>query len=345
MTTSTSVPPETGEAGPPAPDEHDQKSVLLSRWGRSVGPLVALVALCVVFSFTADSFFTLGNLNAIIQQAAIPLILAMGATLVILIGSVDLSIEGVMAASGLTFVLLAANSVNGNDLGLFAVVIAIGVGALFGLVNGVLHAIAKVPSFLVTLGTWFVGLGVATVLFGTSTPQLADARLGEWAQGAWLGIPIIVVFAVAALLLTWFLCRCTSLGTQTYAVGGDEGVSKVTGINVTRTKIVLFTIAGLMSGLAGVLATIRLGVGDVGVGSGNLFLTLSAVVVGGTLLSGGRGGPLHSLVGILLLVVLGNGLLLSGASPYIQQGAQGVIIVAAVIATGWPARNRLRVVK
>lgn len=345
MTTSTSVPPETGEAGPPAPDEHDQKSVLLSRWGRSVGPLVALVALCVVFSFTADSFFTLGNLNAIIQQAAIPLILAMGATLVILIGSVDLSIEGVMAASGPTFVLLAANSVNGNDLGLFAVVIAIGVGALFGLVNGVLHAIAKVPSFLVTLGTWFVGLGVATVLFGTSTPQLADARLGEWAQGAWLGIPIIVVFAVAALLLTWFLCRCTSLGTQTYAVGGDEGVSKVTGINVTRTKIVLFTIAGLMSGLAGVLATIRLGVGDVGVGSGNLFLTLSAVVVGGTLLSGGRGGPLHSLVGILLLVVLGNGLLLSGASPYIQQGAQGVIIVAAVIATGWPARNRLRVVK
>ncbi|EON34811.1 ABC transporter permease [Gordonia terrae C-6] len=345
MTTSTSVPPETGEAGPPAPDEHDQKSVLLSRWGRSVGPLIALVALCAVFSFTADSFFTLGNLNAIIQQAAIPLILAMGATLVVLIGSVDLSIEGVMAASGLTFVLLAANSVNGNDLGLLAVIIAIGVGALFGLANGLLHAVAKVPSFLVTLGTWFVGLGVATVLFGTSTPQLADTGLGNWAQGAWLGIPIIVVFAIVALLVTWFLCRCTSLGTQTYAVGGDEAVSKVTGINVTRTKVVLFTIAGIMSGLAGVLATIRLGVGDVGVGSGNLFLTLSAVVVGGTLLSGGRGGPLHSLVGILLLVVLGNGLLLSGASPYVQQGAQGVIIVAAVIATGWPARNRLRVVK
>ncbi|WP_238418652.1 ABC transporter permease [Gordonia sp. 'Campus'] len=345
MTMSAPVQPETEQAGPPASDTRTGRSVLLSRWGRSVGPLVALLALCVVFSFTADSFFTLGNLNAIIQQAAIPLILAMGATLVILIGSVDLSIEGVMAASGLTFVLLAANSVNGNDLGLFAVLIAVGVGALFGLVNGVLHAVAKVPSFLVTLGTWFVGLGVATVLFGTSTPQLADAGLGEWAQGSLLGIPIIVVFAVVALLVTWFLCRCTPLGTQTYAIGGDEAVSKVTGINVVRTKVVLFTIAGVMSGLAGVLATIRLGVGDVGVGSGNLFLTLSAVVVGGTLLSGGRGGPLHSLVGILLLVVLGNGLLLSGASPYVQQGAQGVIIVAAVIATGWPARNRLRVVK
>ncbi|MFW0797548.1 ABC transporter permease [Gordonia sp. CPCC 205515] len=344
MTTSAPAQPEeiaaagdiTGSSG---------RSVLLSRWGRSLGPLVALVALCVIFSFTADSFFTVGNFNAIVQQAAIPLILAMGATLVVLIGSVDLSIEGVMAASGLTFVLLAANSVNGNNLGLWAVLLAIGVGALFGLVNGVLHAIARVPSFLVTLGTWFIGLGVATVLFGTTTPQLADAGLTEWAQGAWLGIPIIVVFAVVALFITLFICKFTPLGTHTYAIGGDEAISKVTGINVSRTKVILFTIAGIMSGLGGVLATIRLGVGDVGVGSGNLFLTLSAVVVGGTLLSGGRGGPLHSLVGILLLVVLGNGLLLSGASPYVQQGAQGVIIVAAVIATGWPARNRLRVVK
>ncbi|GAA4387351.1 ABC transporter permease [Tsukamurella soli] len=320
-------------------------SILLSRWARSLGPLAALILLCIVFSFTATGFFSLGNLSAVIQQAAIPLICAMGATLVILIGSVDLSIEGVMAASGLTFVLLASNSVNSHALGLWAVVIAVAVGALFGFVNGWLHAIARVPSFLVTLGTWFIGLGVATVLFGTNTPQLTDPGLAGWARGSWLGVPIIVVFAVIAVLITWFLCTATSLGTFTYAVGGDEGISRVTGIKVARTKVILFTIAGIMSGFAGVLATIRLGVGDVGVGSGNLFLTLSAVVVGGTLLSGGRGGPLHSVVGILLLVTLGNGLLLSGASPYIQQGAQGIILVAAVIATAWPARTRLGVVK
>lgn len=326
-------------------DQRSARSVPLSRWARSLGPLTALILLCIVFSFTADSFFTLGNVNAIVQQAAIPLILAMGATLVILIGSVDLSIEGIMAAAGLTFVLLASNSVNSNDFGLWAVLAAIVVGALFGLVNGALHAIARVPSFLATLGTWFIGLGVATVLFGTSTPQLLDPGLSAWAQGTWLGIPIIVFFAIIALLITWFLCSSTSLGTSAYAIGGDEAVSRVTGINVTRTKIILFTIAGIFSGFAGVLATIRLGVGDVGVGSGNLFLTLSAVVVGGTLLSGGRGGPIHSLVGVLLLVVLGNGLLLSGASPYIQQGAQGLILIGAVIATGWPARTRLGVVK
>ena len=153
-----------------------------------------------------------------------------------------------------------------------------------------------------------------------------------------------VLFAIVSYASNnqWSSGRAT--GEKLFPSLSNE-LSKVTGINVTRTKVVLFTIAGVMSGLAGVLATIRLGVGDVGVGSGNLFLTLSAVVVGGTLLSGGRGGPLHSLVGILLLVVLGNGLLLSGASPFVQQGAQGVIIIAAVIATGWPARNRLRVVK
>lgn len=335
------APPGTGQDKP----RNRGASVLLSRWGLSLGPLAALIVLCIIFSITADSFATLGNFNAIIQQAAIPLILAMGATLVVLIGGVDLSIEGVMAASGLTFVLLAANSINGNNFGLWAVLAGVLVGLAFGVLNGVLHAVGRVPSFLVTLGTWFIGLGVATVLFGTSTPQLADPSLMKWSNGSWLGVPIIVVFAILALAATWVLCKYTRLGTHTYSIGGDEEVSRIAGVRVTRTKVILFSIAGAFSGFAGVLATIRLGVGDVGVGSGNLFLTLSAVVVGGTLLSGGRGGPLHSLVGVLLLVVLGNGLLLSGANPYIQQGAQGLIIVIAVIATGWPVRERLRVVK
>jgi len=309
------------------------------------GPFTALVGLYAIFGALAPGFATVSNAMAIVEQASIPVVLAMGATLVVLVGGVDLSIEGVMAASGLTFVLLAANSVNGNDLGLVAVVLALGVGLFFGVINGVLHVLIRVPSFLVTLGTWFVGLGVATVLFGTATPQLADPSLAAWAGGHWLGLPVVVVFAFAAVVVTTLLCKGTRLGLHTYAIGGDEATSRLAGVPVGRTKIFLFAIAGLLSGLGGVLATIRLGVGDVNVGSGSLFLTLSAVVVGGTLLSGGRGGPLHSLVGVLILVVLGNGLLLSGASPYIQQGAQGLIIVLAVIVTGWPVRRRLRVVK
>jgi ribose transport system permease protein len=336
----TQTPPGEAAASPAAPRRAAGRRLLFT-----VGPLAALVVLVVVFSIVAPGFAVPSNAQAILEQAAIPLVLAMGATLVVVIGSVDLSIEGVMAASGLTFVLLAANNINGNNLGLLAVLVAVGVGGLFGLANGVLNAVVRVPSFMVTLGTWFIGLGVATVLFGQTTPQLQDADLRAWAGGRWFGVPAVIVFAVAAVVVTTVICRYTKLGRSAYAIGGDEQISRVAGIPVDRFKVVIFVLAGLLSGLGGVLATIRLGVGDVSVGSGQLFLTLSAVVLGGTLLSGGRGGPLHTVVGVLILVVLGNGLLLSGASPYVQQAAQGLIIIVAVIATGWPARNRLRVVK
>ena len=328
-----------------APARPRARSASRRHLATSLGPLGALILACIVFAVLTPTFATGSNVIAIAEQAAIPVVLAMGATLVILVGGVDLSIEGVMAASGLTFVLLASNSVNTNDWGILAVVAAVAVGVLFGLVNGAIHVLGRVPSFLVTLGTWFVGLGVATVLFGITTPQLEDPALAAWAGGSWFGVPIVIVFAVAALLLTWIVCRRTKLGMHVYAIGGDEAVSRLAGVDVRRTKLIVFVLAGAFSGLAGVLATVRLGVGDVGVGSGSLFLTLSAVVVGGTLLSGGRGGPLHSLVGVLLLVVLGNGLLLSGASPYIQQGAQGLIIVGAAVVAAWPNRNRLRIVK
>ncbi|MFW3367590.1 ABC transporter permease [Rhodococcus qingshengii] len=342
-----SAPVLTEPANPNSPaDLHNaDKRARLRHLATNLGPLAALVVLCIIFGIVTPSFLTAANALAVAEQASIPVILAMGATLVILVGGVDLSIEGVMAASGLAFVLLAANSVNSNDWGLGAVAAGVGVGLLLGVVNGAVHVIGKVPSFLVTLGTWFIGLGVATVLFGITTPQLEDTSLASWAGGSWFGVPIVIVFAAGSLLVAWLICRRTKLGMHTYAIGGDEAVSRLAGVNIRTTKMALFAVAGAFSGLGGVLATIRLGVGDVGVGTGSLFLTLSAVVVGGTLLSGGRGGPLHSLVGVLLLIVLGNGLLLSGASPYVQQGAQGLIIVVAVIVTAWPNRNRLRVVK
>ncbi|SDO01681.1 ribose transport system permease protein [Klenkia soli] len=311
----------------------------------SAGPAVALVVLAVAFAVLTPGFATVNNARAIVEQASIPLVLAMGSTLVVLLGSVDLSVEGVMAACGLTFVLLASNNRNDNDLGWLAFVIAIGVGAVFGVVNGLIHTRIRVPSFMVTLGTWFIGLGMATVLFGTTTPQLQDQTFRAWAGGRWLGVPVVIVFAALVTVGAFVVCRYSKLGRYTYAIGGDEAVSRVAGIPVNRFKVIVFCLAGALSGLGGVLATIRLGVGDVSVGSGQLFLTLSAVVLGGTLLSGGRGGPLHTLVGVLILVVLGNGLLLSGANPYVQQAAQGLVIVIAVIATGWPVRDRLRVVK
>ncbi|GAA4966734.1 ABC transporter permease [Pseudonocardia tropica] len=309
------------------------------------GPALALVVLCLVFAVATPGFATPENLRAILDQAAIPLILATGISLVVLTGGIDLSVEGVMAASGLTFVLLARNSVTAADLGWGALLVGVGCGALFGLANGVLHVVGRVPSFIVTLGTWFVGLGTATVLFGSVTPELLDENFRGWAGATVAGIPLFALVAVLVVVLAVVTCRSTRFGRTVLAVGGDERIARLAGLPTGRVKIAVFTLAGIASGLAGVLATIRLGAGDVAVGSGTLFLTLSAVVLGGTLLAGGRGGPLHTVAGVFLLVVLGNGLLLLGAEPWVQQAVQALILVAAVVAGATPVRHRMRVIK
>jgi len=311
----------------------------------NAGPVLALVLMCLLFTLLNSRFLTTGNLRSIGDASAILLVLAVGATFVILLGGIDLSVEGVMATSSLVAVLLAANDRNGNDLGYLAVLGGAATGALFGLLNGVLHVRLRIPSFMVTLGTGAVGIGIATVLFGGQPPRLLDEGLRGWGIGRWAGIPRVVFVAVVVLAIGYFLQRFTKVGRYAYVIGGDEQIARLSGIPIPRFKVAAFVVSGTAAGLAGVLAATRLGVGDVQIGSGQVFATVTAVVVGGTLLSGGRGGVPQTLVGALLISVLANGLILSGVSPYVQQAVQGVVIVAAVAATGWTARKRIRVVK
>jgi ribose transport system permease protein len=315
------------------------------RQAAGVGPVLALILMCVLFTVLNSRFLTVGNLRSIGDASAILLVLAVGATFVILLGGIDLSVEGVMATSSLVTVLLAANDRNGNDLGYLAVLGGVATGALFGLLNGILHVRLRIPSFMVTLGTGAVGLGIATVLFGGQPPRLLDEGLRGWGIGRWGGIPRVVFAAVAVLAVGYFLQRYTKVGRYAYVIGGDEQIARLSGIPIPRFKVAAFVVSGTAAGLAGVMAAARLGVGDVQIGSGQVFATVTAVVVGGTLLAGGRGGVLQTLVGALLISVLANGLILSGVSPYVQKAVQGVVIVVAVAATGWTARQRIRVVK
>lgn len=328
-------------------DAHNAKrrsSLRRARWA-SVGPLIALVVIAIGFSIINPSFATLDNAKTILDQATIPLILSMGATLVILTGSIDLSIEGVMASSGLTFALLVHNSVNGSDLGVWAVVIALGVGLAFGLVSGAVYALLRIPSFMTTLGVWYIGLGLATVLFGNTVPQIEDSSMVGWPSDAPLGVSNGLLVAAAVIVITVLLVRFTKIGRNALAIGADETLARLNSIPVTRYKIYIFAFAGVVSALGGILATMRIGNGIVEVGNGQLFFTTAAVVVGGTLLSGGKGGPLRSVVGVLLLTVINNGLVLAGASPIIQQAIAGIVIVAAVILAGLRQRSRLRIIK
>lgn len=317
----------------------------LVRRAVTAGPVLALIVLVVVFSVLNPRFSSVGNFQSILDQAAILLVLAVGVTFVILLGGIDLSLEGVMASSSLVVVLLATNSRNELDLGYLAVVAGVGVGALFGLANGLLTTTLRIPSFMVTLGTGAIGIGVATVLFQGRAPRLLDEGLRAWGQDRTLGLSRLAYIALVVLLLGYFLQRFTRAGRYAYVIGGDEQIARLSGISINRFKVIAFTISGTTAGLAGVMAASRLGVGEVQIGSGQLFTAITAVVLGGTVLAGGRGGVVHTLVGTLLISVLANGLILVGVPSTVQQSVQGVVVIVAVAATGWHLRSRTRVVK
>lgn len=308
--------------------------------------LAMLAVVIVVFSLINPRFASVGNLRNVLVQASVPLIIVVGTSLVILIGSIDLSVEGVMGAAGMVWILLVPNARGGVDLGGWAWVIAIGVGLFAGLLNGVIFTRLKVPSFVVTLGTWNVGLGVGTILYGDSLlPSLTDDALAQWPTRLTLGLPNAFWLAAVVVACGAALTGFTRLGRGILAVGNNEPMATVNGLPVARIKIAAFTVAGLLSALAGILATVELGSGSPGVGAGQLFTVIPAAVIGGTALSGGEGGVLRSVLGVFLLVILNNGLVLAGVNPDYQSGVFGAILVIAIVAVAWPQRDRLLVAK
>ena len=332
----------------PAPVHVPAPRAKHKRWQlKNLGELAALVVLIGVFAaLNPETFLSMANARTILDQASLPLIIGVGATLVILMGSIDLSVEGVMGAAGMTFILLTTNSRDTVDLGPLAILIAIGVGMLLGLASGMLHTRLKVPSFIVTLGVWFVGLGIATVLFGESAiPTLPDGGLKAWPSELTLAMPNSFLLAVLVVVAGAAVARYTRVGRFAYAIGNSEEIARDNGVPVSRYKVFVFVVAGACSAIAGVLATLQLGSGSATVGIGTLFLTIAAVVIGGTSLGGGKGGVLRTAVGVMLLTVLNNGLILSGVSANIQSGVSGAVLILAIVAASWPNRSRLRIVK
>ncbi|NLP84768.1 ABC transporter permease [Microbacterium sp. CFH 90308] len=324
------------------------ESVLTSVWRHRLadaGPLIALIVLIAVFAVVSPIFLSQGNVSILLTQLSIPIVVATGMTFVILLGSIDLSVSGVMATSSLVFVLLAQNDRNDISLGLGALLIATLVGGAFGVLNGLLNVRLGIPSFMATLGTGAIGIGVATVLFGGRAPRLLDESFRALGTGSWGPIPLLFLMSIAVIAIAWAVQRYTKVGRYGYVIGGDEPIAKLSGIAVGPYKIAAFVLAGLASGLAGALSAMQLGVGSPQIGADALFAAITAVVLGGTLLVGGRGGVLRSLVGVGILVVLANGLILVGFDSSVQIAVQGAVIIVAVAATGWRLRRRIRVIK
>ena len=310
---------------------------------RSVAPLMVLVALCILITIANPNFIEPRNLVRIANSAAVPLTLAMGMTFVILMGSIDLSVEGSLSVAAMVLVLLAANDANGSDLGWLAVLAAIAAGTAIGLLNGVIQTMLRIPSFMATLGMWFIGLGIAVYMLGGSAVRLNDASIRALALSRWLGFPIAVWVALAAFALAVVIQYRTRLGRHIVAVGGGEDVAELSGVHLVRVRILAFGLAGFFFGVAGVLAAAQLGQSNAVIADGRLFAAVTAVVVGGTALTGGEGGVLNTLVGVLIVTVLANGMVLLGISPYVQQTVQGLLIIAAVALS--LDRIRLKIVK
>jgi ribose transport system permease protein len=299
-----------------------------------IAPLLVLLALVVIFSLLrGEVFLSIGNLSSILNQLAIPLLIAMGLTFVILLGSIDLSIDGTVGMAGSLMSLLVLNTKNANNLGVLGLLLGVLASVVVGFLIGTIYVKLKIPSFMVSFSFMYICMGIAMLSYGGIPAYISDPFLMEVPKMAFLGIPIITWVAIVMFFVSFFIQEYTAFGRHIYAVGTDENIPRMAGVNVNRVKVMVFSFAGLCFGIAGVLGGIRLGQGQMQIGTGTMFPSQAAVVVGGTALSGGKGGILNTLVGVLIMTVLENGLVIMRVNPYIKTGIQGLIIIVAIALT------------
>jgi ribose transport system permease protein len=314
------------------------------RWRAAVwAPVGVLILLCLIIAAINPIFLSFGNFVRMSQDAMIPLVLGLGATFIVLMGSIDLSVEGVLTLSAVILSMLVLNGMNGNDLGIAGVLVVLLVGAFVGFVNGVIHVWLRVPSFMATLGSWFIGVGVANALLGGMATRINDPLIRGLAIKRVLGFPWGVWLVLACLMVALVIQNYTRLGRYIYALGGGEELAALSGISIARVRVATFTLAGVFYAIGGILAAAQLGLGNAQIGNGRLFTTITAVVVGGTSLSGGQGGVLQTFVGVMIVVVLSNGMVLMGVPPSMQIGFQGLMIIGAVALS--IDRKLMRIVK
>lgn len=300
-----------------------------------IAPVLVLLALVIVFTFACGGDFASGaNLLAILNQLAIPLIVAFGLTFVIMIGSIDLSINGTVGMAGSLLAVFVMNSQFPDmNMGILGAVLSVLASTVIGLIIGVVHVKLRIPSFMVTFAFMYICRGIGMLSYQGHPPTITDPLFASLSKATFIGVPFITWVAILLFALCYFIQEYTAFGRHIYAVGTNENIPKSVGINVGLVKIKVFTLAGFLFGMAGMIGAIRLGQGQVGIGDGLMFPAQAAVVVGGTSLAGGKGGVLNTVVGVLIMTVLSNGLVLLSVNPYVRTGIEGLIILLAVILT------------
>jgi ribose transport system permease protein len=329
MTTTTTPPTAT--------EVPVQKRTSIGKFLVQGGTTIALILLVVFFfAMRPDVFLTFTNVRNILFQVSILAIIAGAQTLVMVVGDFDLSLAATSSLAG----AVAASLMLDGTATLPAILVALAVGLGVGLANGFLVAYVGLSAFVATLATMTSVTGLAYLVTEGTTLFDLPAGFNSLGQGRVLNIPVPVYIAIVLSVVLWGLLRFTTTGRKWYAIGGNVEVSRLSGINVQRGRLLAFAAAGLISAIGGILLAARLGSASAVQGSDNLLFSVAAVFLGMTVIRSGRANLVGTMVGVAIIGVMSNGLNILGVNSYVQQVVTGLIIIAAVTLSSVRTRER-----
>ncbi|GEP27425.1 ABC transporter permease [Cryobacterium levicorallinum] len=312
-------------------------SKMASVMGSVPGPLIGLIIIFIALSFLSPFFLTPRNLLNILSQVSAIGVMSVGAVLIIIIGGIDLSVGSVVALSSMSMAWLFRVAELPFEIALVGGLV---VGALIGLINGLLTAYGKLQPFIATLATMSAAAGLALFLTNGNPVNGFPQWFLAITSTSFIGIPIQGIVLILIFAITAFWLRYRPSGRALYAIGGNEEVARLSGLPIRRAKIAVYVIAGILAAIAGLLVTSRLDSAQPTAGVADLLNVIAVVVIGGASLSGGSGSMLGTFVGLLIIGVLNNGMSLLNVSPNLQPVVVGFVIVAAVMTDRRTSRKK-----
>ncbi|MCP1110798.1 ribose transport system permease protein [Lachnospiraceae bacterium PF1-21] len=302
----------------------------------NMGILLVMLLIGVVLTFLTPNFLTSSNIISVLRQISNNIFLAIGMTLVIILGGIDLSVGSIVAMSGtLTVGFIVTNHI---PIGL-AIIIGLLLGTLVGLFNGVIISVFKVPAFIVTLATMNIAKGVAYIYSGGRSTRITSEVYSMLGTGYLFGIiPLPVVYMIALIIIFSIILNKTKFGTYVYAVGGNRESARLSGVPIKKVEMLVFTISGFLAAFAGIILSSRMYSGQPKAGDGYEMDAIAACVLGGISMSGGTGSLSGTVIGAIVIGIISNGLNLIGVSSFWQLLVKGLIILIAIIIDSQKAR-------
>ena len=288
--------------------------------------VLVLLLICTIMTVLNDNFLTKGNLMNVLRQSSQYGIIAIGMTMIILLGGIDLSVGSTQAMAGVAAVYVL-NSTGSIAL---AILTGVAVGAIIGLINSLIITKMNIPPLICTLGTMSIIRGLILIFTGAVSIQIKDMNYMYIGMGRFLGIPIPVWILLVATAIFYYVLNYTIFGRHIYSIGGNKAAAELVGIPVQRVTIISWVISGCLTGLAAVILSARLGSGQANAGQGFEMTVIAAVIIGGISLNGGKGNLIGAILGVLTLYVLTNGLILMDVSSFWQEVIRGGLIILAV---------------